>query len=144
MSLVELLVVLVVLGVIAAIAVPRFAVAADRIALDAAASRLANELSLVRDRAVRTETAALIELDDVARAVLVKGVDRAGTSWSGGTIDLGGAPYAIDAITMKLDGDTVMRIDASGLATARATFTIWRGDHARTIRFERTGAARWY
>ena len=143
MSLVELLVVLAVVGVLAAIALPRFAVAADRIALDAAASRLANELSLVRDRAVRTETSALVEVDDAARSVLVKDIDRTGTSWTGGAIDLGGAPYAIDAITMKLEGNTVLRIDPAGIATARATFTIWRGDHVRTIGLERTGVTRW-
>ncbi len=140
-SLVELVITIAVVGILAAIAVPRFARAQDGAALDAAARRVVAELTAIRERAIVSRTAATVSLA-IGRGVMrVNGIETAGLSCAGGGFTIEDAPYGVTVGTVTWDSSAIA-FDAFG-ASESGKFTIVRDRQSRTIFVEATGAVRW-
>ncbi|MBL9120343.1 MAG: prepilin-type N-terminal cleavage/methylation domain-containing protein [Phycisphaerae bacterium] len=141
-TLLELIITIAVIGIIAAIAAPRFARAQDGASLDAAARRLVAELGAIRQRAMISRTAAVVTLSVDGGKVRVGGIDTTGLSCAGGGFDLGVSPYGAAVVKTNFAGE-MFTIDAYGALAAEGTIAIARGDATRTITITRTGAISW-
>jgi len=99
-SLIELVVVIVIIGVMAAVAVPRFASAAGRYRLDAAARRVAADLRLARSTAM-SRSANVQFLFDFAGTQYsiynVQDIDRQGVHIN---VQLDEDPYHVDLVSV--------------------------------------------
>ncbi len=140
-SLVELVVTIAIVGVLAAIAVPRFARAQDLAAVDAAARRVVAELAAVRERAMVSRAEASVSLPAGRGLIRVNGIETAGLGSAGGGFSIEDAPYGVTIGEVTLN-PAVIRFDPFGAATA-GKFTLVRNGVSRTVFVDSTGALRW-
>lgn len=131
----ELLIVLALLGVVAAIALPAIARGRDRVLVARETSALARALVRLRDEAyLRNRTVALLVAPDRYRLTLaVTGEPIA---------DAGETPSAA-GVSLRLPG-TVLRFTPSGLpdGAVNGTYQFSRGDASRRLVVSRYGRAR--
>lgn len=99
-SLVELVMVLVIAAVLAAIAVPRFAESAARARVASAAERLGAELVMTRDRARAASQARGLRVARNSATIQLLDSDNVVI----GTIDLGADPYRASVVRTNLPG----------------------------------------
>ncbi len=111
-SLVELVLVVIILSIVGAIAVPRFAEANTRYRADAAAVMIADALRQA-SFAARTRSDAVTCVFDTTAETITTTVDRTGETIA--TTTLAGPPYEADITeTRSADGTKALAIDGMG------------------------------
>ena len=114
-SLIELVVVLAIIGVLAAIAVPRFAESDARYRADAAARRIVADLALARTKAYTSGETVTVKFDVPADLLLVPGMtslDNASLAYS---VNLAEAPYRAQLIAADFGGAPGVSFDGYGV-----------------------------
>lgn len=134
-TLLELTVVLLILGVVAAVAVPRFSVARDRIAARSAVSDVASLLSTARRTAVLRRALVTVALDTARGVVQVR---------AAGQVILTRALGSAYGIVLRSNRDSVL-YDPRGLGfgLANLTVTARSGNIVDTLTMSRLGRVRW-
>ncbi len=133
-SLIELVIVFSIVGVLAAVAVPRFAAGAPTRRLDAAERRIladidhARELARARSQSVTVAFDAVNDVYAIANAR--NAVTRAPTQY---IVNLTDAPYQVDIGLVNLAGDTVLVHDGFGTPDSGGTIQISSGGRSRII-----------
>lgn len=112
-TLIELVMVLVIVGVVSAIAVPRFGASNQVQRATAAARRLAADLALVQSQANLTSTTQTVSFTVGTGRYTVLGMTDLKTGAGNYTVDLGEHPFDAIVSTVTLGGTT----STSGLAT---------------------------
>ena len=133
-SLLETVLVLSILGVVAALGLPRYAQSLTRYRVDAAAQRLANDLQTLRQRAIDHSVSATITLDanaDTLSATGVGGSDQSATVY---VTDFKQPPFAVDLVLSQTP--LVFGFDGFGRADQSATITLVQGNYRQTINVE--------
>lgn len=133
-SLVELLIVLAIIGIAAAIAAPRYGGAVNRYRAQLAAQRLGEELLAAGERARVTQSVVRITLD--AAGDSVAGVYTSGprNGQSLGTTRLGRGPYHADLTDVWTEkGNGEFAFLATGQADSEARATLRAGDVSVTV-----------
>lgn len=132
-SLVELVIVLAIMGVLAAVALPRFAArSADR-RLESAARRVLADIALAQSAARAASTARSIRFDTSARAYSIASLtalDRDATTYR---VDLSDQPYALTSLAVDISGGTSLDIDAFGQVALGGTITLSEGGRSIVI-----------
>ena len=132
-SLVELVLVVLIIAIMAAVAVPRFAASATRNRVDAAANRLAADFRLAQ-RAARLSSASrsisVVVDADAYRLPELAGLDRATDQYE---VRLGDPPYEVQIIQIDLGGDAVLTFDGYGVPDSKGEIVIQAGSEQRTI-----------
>lgn len=136
-TLVELILVLVIMGVLAAIAVPRFSQATARQQLEAAADRVVADLNRAstRARAASQTTTVLFNLSS----------DQYGISAVGGqalTVDLSSPPYEVDITSAKFGSYRYAQFNAFGVPVESGTVVLKRGGSSVTVTLGSNGEAK--
>lgn len=134
-SLVELVVVVFVLGTIAAIAAPRFGYASSSYRLEAAIKKIENDLGYaVRSARAKSTTVELAFDPDTDRYTLV-GVADPQNPKIDLTIDLRAMPYGVDLSDVRFSGtdSKVLVINGHGTIVNKGVVRIGLGSNARLI-----------
>ena len=136
-TLVELIIVIAVLSIVSALAIPRFAAGAMRRRIDAAAQRVVQDLKLARQYARQTSTAQSVTFETSSDSYRFDGMADPDHPDSRYTVRLGEQPYEVDLYQVSLGGDDVFEFDGFGNPDSDGTITLQVGDLARTITIDR-------
>jgi type IV fimbrial biogenesis protein FimT len=142
LSLTELVVVLAIIGILSAIAVPRYAASLVNYRLDAAARRIAADLEIARSQALTTSQSQAVVFNVAAGTYQMTGVlalDRRSTNYS---VALGSDPYFVKLLSANFGGNSTVTFDAYGGADASGTVVLEAGGIQKTVALDRyTGKA---
>ena len=132
-SLIELVVVLIILGIWASIAVPRVANSLARYRMEAAATRIVRDLALARARAKSASVSQAVVFDLAAgsyQLVGIEDIDRSGEVYE---VLLADYPYRATIVAAEFDGDTGIVFDGYGVPDSGGTVIIQGGGYQRVI-----------
>jgi prepilin-type N-terminal cleavage/methylation domain-containing protein len=132
-SLIELVLVMVIISIFAAMAVPRFAGALTRRRVDAAVHRVQADLALAQRRAKLLSASQTVEFAPATNSYTLVGMedpDHAGKDY---TVVLSEEPYGTLITSADLGGDMVIVFDGYGAPDSGGTIAIQLGDTAKTI-----------
>lgn len=134
-TLLELVIVMAILGIIAAIAMPRYAQTQMRYRVESAAGRLSGELVRLRERAVTRSAEHRLVLEvETEKGELI------GDDGTLGFIDLSAEPYGVDIEPRGL-GTRTVRFDGYGNAAARTEIELAVGVSGVVVTVERQGGS---
>ena len=128
-TLIDLAITVLVVGILAAAAVPRFAGALHVYRVDAAAKRLAADLNFARDQAIATSVARTVTFDSAGTRYTLSGIadpDKPSQTYA---VTLSAEPYVVSA--------------AVSLTSRSVTFNIYgRPDHGGTVTVSSGGVSK--
>jgi len=128
-----LVIVLTILGIISAIAAPRFAAADGNYRVNAAARRLVADLTTARATARHTSAPRTVTFTPAAHTYIMAGVRDAANRSADSTIDLSAAPYRVTMTSAAFGGATAVTFDFHGLPDRAGTIVVSAGGYARTV-----------
>lgn len=132
-TLVELVVVIVIIGVLAAVAVPRYGEAMSNYRIEAAERRVHADVQMMRRWARSRGEAALIRFDTSSDTYIIDDmpglIDRRGESYR---VRLSDPPYSVRLISTTFDGDAI-RIDGRGRLIEEGDLVCRLGSRERVI-----------
>ncbi|HEX7009246.1 MAG TPA: GspH/FimT family pseudopilin [Phycisphaeraceae bacterium] len=133
-SLLELVLVMAILAVISAIAVPRFAAAQANYRAQCAARRLAADLELARAVARQTSRACTARLDLTRHTLTLEGPPW--PSKQPHVTRLSEPPYEARILKADLGGDTTLTFDGLGQPDSSGTIVVGAGDASCTVHLD--------
>jgi prepilin-type N-terminal cleavage/methylation domain-containing protein len=128
-TLLEVVTVVVILGLLAAMAVPRFAGATSGRRVEGAAMRLAAELNAVRLAAYTRSASATVTFTISKKRVVFSPYETTNER----LIRFGDEPYRLDLLTVDFGGDAVLIYDGWGVPDSGGTVTMQVGDYSRDV-----------
>jgi prepilin-type N-terminal cleavage/methylation domain-containing protein len=132
-SLLELLLVLAITVIIAAMAAPRYATSANRYHLDAAARRVAADLALAQAQARASSKGLTVTFYTSSSTYQVPGVvplDRRPGTY---TVDLKADPYAATIVSASFGGQPTLTFDMYGGVSSGGSVVVQAGGTQKTI-----------
>jgi len=134
-SLVEMVMVMVLLGILSLIAVPRYATFLREQRLNAAELRIRSDIAMAQRRARCLGTTQTMTFSTLSHSYFITGMadpDRVAATY---TVKLADDPYGVSLVTADLGGDSVVTFDGHGSADSQGTIVIRLGTQIRTITF---------
>lgn len=132
-SLIELVMVLMIVGILAAIAVPRYAAALGRYRAASAAQRVVAELALARSNARQASVACTVAFTPAqARLVITWQPPDAAVPLTR-TTNLAASPYEVQMTSASFGGDASVTFDGYGVPDSGGTVVLTSGGVSRTI-----------
>lgn len=132
-TIMELVVVLLVMGIVAATATPSFYVSLQYHELETAARRVVLDLEQARHTAqVKSETQTLT-FTSATTYTLSPGIASLKSAGETYQVNLAGPPYELDSVTLNLGGATAVSFDGYGSTAASGTIVLARGNRTRTV-----------
>jgi len=132
-SLLELVVVLSIMAILAAVAVPRYGKAIQRYRTEMAARRVASDLTFARRRATISSTAQAIDFNASTEQYQMPGVKDMRDASSDYTVRLSGSPYNAEIVSASFNGDGEVVFDGYGVPDSGGTIVVGIGDYTKTI-----------
>ena len=132
-TLIELVIVVMILGIMAAVAMPRFADSLSQHRVDAAAKRIEADLELARRRARISSAAQSVQFDAGAQSYVLPGVPHVDHPDRDYQVELARPPYEASIVSADLGGDSELLFDGYGAPDSAATIVIQSGKHQKTI-----------
>ena len=143
-SLVELILVMAIITVLSAMAVPRYVGAQQRYRADAAAQRIVVDLAMARSRANTTSTSQSVVFTLATSQYQMPGVPDLKNSGGTYTVLLGGAPYQATLVSADFGGTAQVTFDGYGVPNSGGTLVVKAGGFQRTISLDASsGKATW-
>lgn len=140
-SLLELTVVLVIIAVLAAIAAPRYASAAHRYRVAAAAGRIGADLKLVAQAARSASAPRFVTFSTADDAYTLPSDARLSSSASSGAVALRDEPYRADLRLAAFGSDAKVIFNGWGYADTDGDAVVFVGDEGRRVHLDAaTGA----
>ncbi|MCA9303863.1 MAG: prepilin-type N-terminal cleavage/methylation domain-containing protein [Phycisphaerales bacterium] len=134
-SLIELVMTLMILGIITAIAAPRFAGASDGYKLSAGQTQLEAKINLWASRAQRMSRFHTIHFDKSAEIIYLYDGEVTTPADAVDSMDLGVAPYGIDLYRTSLNAAGELVLNGDGFFEEDAAIQLVKGDLGVTISF---------
>jgi type II secretion system protein H len=132
-SLIELIVVLVIVGVLAAVAIPRFAGSAVRQRVDAAARRVAADLNLARRHAYHASASQSVGFDVSANSYRLAGLPDPDHPAVDYEVCLSDQPYQAQLVSADFSGFEKVTFDAFGAPNNGGAVVVAVGDQKRIV-----------
>ena len=132
-SITEVVCVAVIIGILAAIAAPRFSNSLARQRVEGAARRIVVDLALVRRHAKVSGASQTVDFDvgdDLYRLVGMKHLDHDGQEYA---VSLAQEPYQVGIVSADFGGHTDIVFDIHGMPDNGGSVVIQVGNHFRTI-----------
>lgn len=143
-SFLELVIVLAISALVAAIAVPRVGNASTRYQADFAARKIAADLDAARMNARLRGVTQSVTFDASRHAYTVTKADDSSAAVTDFRIDLTQAPYSAKIMSVSFGGSNVASFTGYGECVAGGTVKIKVGSFTRTVTLdEASGKARW-
>ena len=132
-SLLELVVVMVIMAILAAIATPRYGQAVARYRTASAARKVAADLTFARKRARISSTSQAVNFNVANNAYQLPGVADMKTAASDYSVALSSSPYKARIVSADFDGDGNVTFDGYGVPDSGGTVVVAVGDYSKTI-----------
>ncbi len=132
-SILELVLVVVIIAITAAIAVPRYVSSINFYRTDLAAKRIATDLAMARDNAWTTGAQRTATFDAAANTYSMPGIRSLERSTADFAVDLSGRPYYCDLVSVNFQGRTSVTFDAYGLPNRGGQVVVRSGQFQKTI-----------
>ncbi|MBC7835915.1 MAG: GspH/FimT family pseudopilin [Phycisphaerales bacterium] len=123
-----------IMGVVAAIAMPRFSGAQTRYRVMSAAHRIVTDLELARQKALTTSKTQTLEWKPGSGFYVIsneKGLDRPGTTTH--SVKLGDEPYRVSVTTWNFGGNQIVSFDPYGVPDSDGEIIISVKGYSRRI-----------
>ncbi len=135
-TLLELCIVVAVVGILAAVAAPRFSQAADRYRAQSALQRLDSDLQLAMTTARARGQTILFNLDSETSSYSFKNLPNPHTGEGNTTINLGAQPFRTPVVGSVMPLSGTISILPTGLADESFAVTVVSGATIRTLTFD--------
>lgn len=132
-SMIEVTAVVVIIGIIASMAAPRFAGLLAHQRVRAAAQRITTDLALVKQRAKSTSAGHTLKIVPADNTYTISGMtdpDRPGQPY---TVNLGAEPYQAQLKFVALGDDTEIQYDGYGVPDSDGVIIVAVGDYYMLI-----------
>ena len=141
-GLMELVVVLAIVGVMAAIAVPRYANSLARFRVDGAARRIVADLAMARASARQASQGTAVLFDVAGDRLTIPSVQNMNSSTAVYEDRLGDAPYNVSLVSANFGGSAQVTFDGYGMPNADGTVVVQVGTIQKTVSLSKvTGLA---
>jgi prepilin-type N-terminal cleavage/methylation domain-containing protein len=137
-SLTELVLVLAIIGIVSAIALPRFAQSNARYRADAAAQRIITDLAYARTLAMTTSKSQPVVFDlsnDAYSLTSARGLDNASLAYR---VDLTRDPYKVDVSSVSFGGGATVTFDIYGTPNSTGKIYLRIGSVQKTVTLDAT------
>lgn len=132
-TLLELVIVVAIVGIVSAIAVPRYASYLGHQRVDAAARRVVLDLSLARNRARISSTGVTVSFDAVTNRYQILGMTDPDRKIATYGVRLSGDPYGVDLVSADFGGDSEVIFTGYGNPDSGGTVVLSAHDYAVTV-----------
>ena len=132
-SLAEVACVLVIIGILSAIAVPRFSNSIALQHVDAAARRVRADLSLARRHAKIATTSQTVSFDSAMNSYRLVGMADPDHPAAEYKVELSEEPYNATIVSANFDGDEEIIFDGWGVPDSGGSVIVQVGSHQKTI-----------
>jgi len=124
-----------IVGMLAAVAVPRFTNASQRYRADAAVGRVAADIALAQQEAISSSSSRTLTFNTTLRTYTMTGTGAASANGSTYTVDLNLAPYHVTSLAAAVNSDITLPLtfDGYGKPNGTGAITIKVGTDRRTI-----------
>ena len=140
-SLIEMVMVLVIMGALASIAIPRHSNALVHYQAKAAAKRLAVDLQYARRHAIHTNASQTVSFDTTANSYELDGIQDLDVSTAPYIVRLSESPYRSRMLSADFGGDAQVVFDIYGVPDSGGQVVVASGDWQKTITLDaETGA----
>ncbi|MEX0725494.1 MAG: GspH/FimT family pseudopilin [Planctomycetaceae bacterium] len=130
---VEAVLAVIIMGIMAAIAIPKFAAVQDRYRVDAAAQRIKYDLSLARQHAISTSTSRSVQFTPASGTYTIAGLSDLNHPSQSYSADLTASPYSVVLVSASLGGDTTLTYNLYGQPDSGGTVTVRSGSIQQTV-----------
>ena len=137
-TLVEMAIVVLILGIAAAVAVPRFAEALMRFRADAAANRVKADLEFARRRAKMQSAAQTVEFNASANSYKLSGIPDIDQPDKDYEVEIDQWPYEATIVSVSLGADDNLVFDGFGVPDSAGQIVIEAGGNQVTLDVEAT------
>jgi len=137
---IELMIVMLIFGIFAAVAAPRYREALSRFRADATAKRVAADLRLAQRHAQRTSTSQSVVFDVENNRYVLTGIpdlDHADQTYA---FDLGDSDYQAVLQSAVFGNNSTLTFDIYGRPDKSGTVVIKAGSYQQTVAIEAAGA----
>jgi Tfp pilus assembly protein FimT len=141
MNLIELAVVVFILGILAAVAAPRYGDSVSRYRVDAAAQRIAAELERARQTAQTKSQTVSIAFNTAGENYTVTGVRSLDGNTATYTVNVPTNFPNTDVTAASFGGDAVLLFNGFGIPDSGGSVVIQNGAYSRTIAVAATTGA---
>lgn len=132
-TLIELTMVLAIIAIISAMAIPRFGASLVRARVDQAAGRVAGDIALLRSLAIREGAALALSFNPAVDAYQMPGVPHPDHPASGYQVDLSAIPYEVDLVSADFGGEAHLVFDGYGVPQAAGQVVLRAGGEVRAV-----------
>ncbi len=132
-SLIELVMVMTIISILAAIAVPRYASALSRYRADAAARRIVTDLAYARELARTSSASVAVEVLKVSETLNILGAASIDQPGQGYQTVLSREPYFADVFSADFGTDHKVVFNGYGDADTGGTVVVRVGPESRTV-----------
>jgi prepilin-type N-terminal cleavage/methylation domain-containing protein len=132
-TIVEMMIVLLIMGILAATATPSFFRSLRHHRLESAARRVKLDLEQARHAARLKSESQSITFTGPTGYTLSSGVEGMISATRTYSVDLATAPYELDSVTLNLGGPTAISFNGYGTASVGGTIVLAAGDETRTV-----------
>ena len=136
-SLAELLMVMAIMGVAGAIAMPRFAEAEMRWRARGAAERIVADLERARTTALATSASLRISFS--RDGYQMKSTSDLPAATALGTVMLSEKPYLAQITSVDFGGTQILEINGAGIASSDGTIVVGAGEYRVAVKFTKAG-----
>jgi type II secretion system protein H len=137
-TLVELIMVIAVTGIIAAIAVPRYGNALSQYRVDVAARRIAADLALAQHRAKVAGASRTVTFNVAAASYQLTSIADFKKPAVDYTVNLSQSPYAATLTSVDMGGDTSITFNGYGVPDSGGSISVASGSKQRTVTVDAT------
>ena len=134
-SLIELIIVMMVIAILAAVGTPHFFDSLKSHHVESAAKRIVFDLSQAKQRAVATGAPQSVLFTPSSHSYTLAGVQHLDRSPITYMVELSQTPYFVSLSIVDFQGSTDLQFDHYGMADADGQIVISAGAHQRTINF---------
>lgn len=128
----ELVIVMLILGIMAAVAVPTFFDSLLYHRVESAARRVKADLEQLRQTARRTSRTQAMTFGETSYT-LPPDVTALGQTSDSYTVDLMQPPYQLNSVSIEFDDNPTLSFDGYGMPSLGGSFVLQAGDYVRTV-----------
>ena len=141
-SIVELLVVMAMISILSAIAIPRFGGTVANYRVNAAARKIIADLAIARSQAMVSSAPQSVSFTPSSDSYQLDGLASADTRTGGYVVDLSREPYRVDLVWADFGGTVKVTFDMYGVPDSKGTIVVQSGSSQRTVSLDNlTGKA---
>jgi prepilin-type N-terminal cleavage/methylation domain-containing protein len=123
-SLIELLLVLAIIAIMAAVATPRYSQALSRYRSAAAARRIVDDLALARVKAYTSSESKTVRFDAANNQLIIEGIRALDTADATYVVNLSDPPYHATLVSVDFAGQPNVTFDGYGMPNAGGTVVV--------------------